>query len=434
MVAVKFFKSFSWVVLCTFLVGCAIIPAPPPVDEVIPVDSDELITQTSTLTVEETQNQPSDMVELTPIAEISPEPTPFLRINSQINLLAAGTYLVFYDLEIGTLEALSTQISLTSIGNGNDIFIHSTNSTFALVDEKLVNLKTREKFLVTPLDQTENCSISSISKSGEMLAAGCDQAGIMVFPIGGEWLNVLPEEYQTSLQVFPQLSPDEEQIAVCMNDPSNVGESKLVRANVNACLSDEECSPEVVVTGCEDLLFSWSPDAEMMAVAPQSQGIWIYDFVYGTRTELLTPEQTLKMDAIFWSPDGQRIAFTRTEGTEKKPYSVIYLANLQGGNPRLFYQSDNPIKLVGWLNIISEFKPNARYVVLPSENQYWLKDSPSHDAFNLKLFLADEKVRVLEKSEVVNGEEWWQVSVGDFTGWVVENLLYFQGDWAYGLG
>ena len=136
---------------------------------------------------------------------------------------------------------------------------------------------------------------------------------------------------------------------------------------------------------------------------------------------------------MFWSPDGRWIAYAQSEGTEEKPLSSIYLINATGSEPRLFFQSDHKIELVGWLNVISEFKPNNRYVVIPSEDQFWLKDIPSEDGFNLKLFIPEEKVRVNDQSEVVNGQKWWQVRVAEFTGWVQESALHFQDDWMFGL-
>lgn len=361
-------------------------------------------------------------------------PTPFLTIDSQINRLPAGFYLVFYDLKKGTLEALSFQIKLTTLATGNEIFKHSTNSIYALVGHKLINLQTRENTLVTDLDESEHCQISSISRAGNMLAAVCEKGGLKIFPVGGEWQTVNPEFKLFPLQVQPQLSPDDEQVAFCMNDPEDEGFSKLYRINLEACTSEGACEPKLINSSCDDSLIAWSPDAKMLAVSEQHQGIRLYDFVFGTKTEILTAEQTLQMNEMAWSPDGKQIAFTRPQGTEKKPTTSIYLVNIPRAEPRLFYTSENPIKLVGWLNIITAFKPNGRYEVLPSENQYWLKASPSQTAFNMKLFIAGEKVRVLEKSEVVDGEKWWQVRVGDFSGWVVENNLHFEDDWAYGLG
>lgn len=375
-----------------------------------------------------------DIVKETSTPDPIPEPTPFLRIDSQINLLPAGFYLVFYDLGKNSLEALSIQIKLTTIASGNEIFEHSTNTIYTLVGEKLVNLQTRENFLVSAFEDVETCEISSISKSGHMLAAGCENDGLKIFPIGSEWQTILPEENQSPLQVFPQLSPDDEQVAFCMNDPLEEDASKMYRVDLEQCMGGEECELELISSSCDDPIFAWSPDAKMIAIAEQRQGIRLFDFEFGTKTALLTPEQTLQMDELTWSPDSNRIAFTRQEGSEKKPFSSIYLVNIKGGEPRLFYQSEHPIKLVGWLNIITSFKPNGRYVVLPSENQYWLKDGPSHDSFNLKQFIAGEKVRILDKSEMVAGEKWWQIRVGEFTGWVVENSLHFQDDWAYGLG
>lgn len=422
------------VIIFVLVAGCTGITTEMSPDTQLTIDSPATKPAKTNSIENQTPGEPSiqDIKTATPIP--TSLPTPFLKIDSQINLLAPGFYLVFYDLNKGTLEALSFQMKLATIANGNEIFVHSTNTIYSLIGERLVNLQTRENFLVTALDPKENCQISSISLEGKMLAAGCEMGGLKVFSIGGEWQSVMPEFDQFSLQVLPQLSPSDQQVAFCMGDPEDEGSSKLYRIDLQACTSGEDCEPQVISNVCNDPLFAWSPDAKTMAVSDQRQGIRLFDFVFGTKTNLLTAEQTLQMDEIAWSPDGERIAFTRLEGSDKKPYSSIYLADVQGAEPRLFFTHENPIQLVGWLNIISPFNLNGRYEVLPSENQYWLKASPSHTAFNMKLFITGEKVRVLGKSERVDGEKWWQVRVGDFTGWVVENNLHFQDDWAYGLG
>lgn len=434
MVTVKSGRWIFFVLLFVLLAACnGVEPVATP-DKQMTVDPSVNTIGTTTLIENETSGKTPAIAEETSTSVPNSEPTPFLRIDSQINLLPAGFYLVFYDLEKNALEALSFQIKVTTIATGNEIFEHSTNTIYAQVGEKLVNLQTRENFLVSAFSDDENCEISSISKFGRMIAAGCEDNGLKIFPIGSEWQTILPEEIQSPLQVLPQLSPDDEQVAFCMNDSFQEDESRMYRIKLEQCMVGDECELQLISSSCDDPLFAWSPDAKKMAVAEQRQGIFLFDFEFGTKTELLTPEQTLQMDELVWSPDGDRIAFTRLEGSEKKPFSAIYLANIQGGEPRLFYQSEHPIKLVGWLNIITTFKPNARYVVLPSENKYWLKDAPSHDAFNLKQFIAGEKVRILDKSEMVAGEKWWQVQVAEFNGWVVENSLHFQDDWAYGLG
>ncbi|MBW6472493.1 MAG: hypothetical protein K0B14_05165 [Anaerolineaceae bacterium] len=434
MVTVKSGRFVFFVLMFVLLAGCSTGEPVATPDEQMTVDPSVNTIGTTTLIENETTPVTPDIGQETTTPEPIPEATPFLRIDSRINLLPAGFYLVFYDLEKNSLEALSSQIKLTTIATGNEVFDHSTNTVYALVGEKLVNLQTRENFLVSAFEDDESCEISSISKSGHMLAAGCENDGLKIFTIGSIWQTILPAKEQSSLQVLPQLSPDDEQVAFCMNDPLQEDATKMYRIDLEQCVAGEKCEPKLIFSSCDESIFSWSPDAKMMAVAEQRQGIRLHDFVFGTKTELLTPEQTLKVDELAWSPDGDRIAFTRLEGSEKKPFSSIYLVNIQGGEPRLYYQSDHPIKLVGWLNIITTFKPNARYVVLPSESQYWLKDAPSPDAFNLKQFIAGEKVRILDKSEMVAGEKWWQVRVAEFTGWVVENSVHFQDDWAYGLG
>jgi len=426
-------RMLNWVVFCSFLVACVPNLEMPTQNEVGNTEPvvEEFITTSPIAVMETSEPSNEDIVQST--TEITGVPTPYLKVDSQLNLLPAGFYLVFYDLENDSLQALSTQIKTTTIASGNGIFPHSTNNIYTLVGDKLMNMHTRENFMITPFEKDETCAIASISNSGKMLVAGCEPDTMKVFSVGDEWRNVFSENFRMTFDVLPQLSPDDQQVAFCMVDPDLEEFTRIYKVNLLTCSATENCVPELISDSCDDPLLAWSPDAKMMAVAEQHQGIRLIDFVFATRSELLSPTQTLKMDELAWSPDGQRIAFTRLEGTEKKPNSAIYLTNLQGGEPRLFYKSDHPIQLVGWLNIISSFKPNAQYIVLPSETQYWMKDKPSHDAFNLKQMIPGEKVRVMDKSSVVSGEEWWQVRVGDFSGWVVENSLHFQDDWAYGL-
>jgi hypothetical protein len=353
------------------------------------------------------------------------EPTPQLIIDSRLNFLPGGFYIIFYDLEKETLEALSFQLKVTTIGSGTDVFRHSDNSLYAIVGQKLVNLYTRENFLVPEFSSHEDCIVSSISRSGDMLLAGCENGGAAVFSISGEWKMMLPEK---SLS-HPQLSPDNEQIAFCMIDSSEEDLSKLYRSNLNQCLLEEQCDLMQISSTCEDILYDWSPDAKMIALSNQHQGIELIDLTMGRKTELLTSTKTGMIDDLAWSPDGRFIAFTQSEDHS----SSINLVNLQGSEPRLFYQSENQIKLVGWLNVITDFNATGQYLVLPSENQFWLKAAPSNDAFNSKLFVAGEKVRVLDQVEVVDGEKWWRMRVGDSIGWVAESSIHFQDDWMYGL-
>jgi hypothetical protein len=349
------------------------------------------------------------------------EPGPNLIIDSRLSFLPGGLYLVFYDLEKETLEALSFQLKVTTIGNGNGIFQHSDNILFALVGQKLINLFTRENFLVPEFSGRGDCTVSSISKTGDLLVSGCEQNGAAVFTVGGDWQLLYPDDHLSQIQ----LSPDHEQIAFCMLD----GTSRFYRSNLKECMLEGQCDLIQLASDCDDVLFDWSPDAKLIAFSKLRQGIELIELSTGSKTKLLTSTQTGIMEDIAWSPDGRFIAFTQTEND----LSSIYLFNVLGSEPRLFYQSENPIKLVGWLNAITDFNPTEQYIVLPSENQFWMKAGPSNDAFKSKLFLAGEKVRVMDQVEVVDGQKWWRVRVGDSIGWVAESSIHFQDDWTYGL-
>jgi SH3-like domain-containing protein len=407
------------------LVGCNGIDQPvnPSNQQPIVISPGTVVVQVDIVETPE-PGQPIIPEETSPPEQII-EPTPQLIIDSRLNFLPGGFYFVFYDLENGTLEALSFQLKATTIGSGTDVFLHSDNSLYAMVGQKLVNLNTRENFLVPEFTEREDCIVSSISRSGTMLAAGCEKDGAAVFSVGGEWNMLLPDKSLSQ----PQLSPDNDQIAFCMIDPQEEDLTRLYRSNLNQCLLEEQCDFIKISSSCEDILYDWSPDAKLIALSNQHQGIELIDLNTGSKTELLTSPKTGLIDDMAWSPDGRFIAFTQTE----EQSSSIYLVNLQGSEPRLFYQSENQIKLVGWLNVITDFNATGQYVVLPSENQFWLKASPSNDAFNSKLFLAGEKVRVMDQVEVVDGEKWWRVRVGDSIGWVAESSIHFQDDWMYGL-
>ena len=408
-----------------FLVACTGIDQPDnPTNQqpaVIPAGTD-LVQVDVVLTPDPIQTV---LLEETSSPEQIIEPTPQLIIDSRLNFLPGGFYLVFYDLEKETLEALSFQLKVTTIGIGTDVFMHSDNSLYAMVGQKLVNLHTRENFLIPEFTGHEDCIVSSISRSGGKLVASCENGGTAVFSVGGEWNMLLPEKSLSQ----PQLSPDNEQIAFCMIDPPEEELARLFRCNLDQCLLEEQCDLMQISSTCEDILYDWSPDAKLIALSNQHQGIELIDLNTGSKTELLTSTKTGMIDDLAWSPDGRFIAFTQTMDA----ISSIYLVNLQGSEPRLFYQSENQIKLVGWLNVITDFNATGQYLVLPSENQFWLKASPSNDAFNSKLFMAGEKVRVLDQIEVVDDEKWWRVRIGDSIGWAVESPIHFQDDWTYGL-
>ncbi len=389
-------------------------------------NTDEQISESTTATV------PSLTPEVTPPSDTSGQSESYFQIESQFKRLPGGSYLVYYDSGTNSLEALSFQLTTTTIAKSSQLFNFSTNMNFGLVNQTLVELQAGKKISIPEFDSQENCQVTSISRRGEFLLANCENQRIKILPVGQAWVNLLPENLQFKLFSDPILSPDDQQVAFCMQDPENETLIHFYRVDLESCMQGDKCELSLISTKCDEVLSAWSPDAKMIAISDQKQGIHFIEFLYRTKTELLNPLQTGKIDDMFWSPDGKWLAYSRSEGTQQDPKTSIYLFSLAGSEPRMFYQTDHPIKLVGWLNVVSEFKQNNHYAILPGENQYWLKDTPSQDGFNLKLFLPAEKVRVLDKMEIVKGEKWWQVRVGDFTGWVVENNLHFQDDWMYG--
>jgi len=428
------FRDIRWfVMVAVLLVGCVGQPTEPAQDTSNGTAIPDYIDETSIAQGTSFVPLSSDVVDITDTPEITPTPAPYLKVDSQINRLPAGSYLVYYDLKTNQLEAISSQITTTTIATGNEVFTLSPNINYALVDQKLVDLITRENFLVPVLEASLDCHVTSISRHGDTILANCEYGGIQLFKSGGEWQNILPDNMNSLVRSDPVLSPDDHQAVFCMQDTLDENKIRLYRVDLDLCADDSECELVQVSSSCEDALVAWSPDAKLMAVSDPKLGIQLLEFNFGTKTELLAPEKTHEIDAMFWSPDGHWIAYAQSEGTDQKPVSSFYLINATGSEPRLFYQSDHASRLVGWLNVISEFKPNNRYEVIPSEDQFWLKDIPSEDGFNLKLFIPDEKIRVNDQSEVVNGQKWWQIRVAEFTGWVPESALHFQDDWMFGL-
>ena len=367
------------------------------------------------------------------VSSPSPEPTilptSFYQVDSQFKLLPAGFYLTFFDLESNTLEALSFQLTQRTIAKSDSFSSHSNNSRFALNNNTLINLETKTSMHFPDLG-LPNCEIPSISVSGAVLVANCEKHGIFISREGSDWVNVF--DVDSSVE-YPLLSPDDQQIVFCINESNeNIG-SGIYRLSINECLQYGECKVTLTSTNCDNALYAWSPDAKMIAVAKQDQGIYLIDLATASRIELLTAQQVQTIENMVWSPDGQWIAYSVLQDKEGNFNTAIYLINIKATEPRLFFESDHKIQFVGWLNIISPFKSGKHYLVLPSETSLWLKDKPDPTAFNLKLFVPEERLIVLDKSELVNGELWWQVRVGDYSGWVKEDPLHFQDDWMYGL-
>ncbi len=371
---------------------------------------------------------PTENVENTITAQPTTKPTPYLKIDSQFNLLPSGLYLIYYDLDLNALIALSFQLTQTPIASSNQTFFHSNNSIYAMVDQSLTNLKLKSKMDI-PVLEHPNCDVSSISSSGTTIVSNCADGALFVLR-NNEWQRLFSANFPIT---HPILSPDDEQLAFCLTDSTEVYKSGLYRIQLDDCIEDENCPFTYITSECEGTLYAWSPDGTMLVVQDAGGKIHQFEFVLGSKTELAATDPDAEFEKLVWSPDGRWITFSTTQTSEEKISSAIYLMNLQVKEPRLFFESDHEIELVGWLNVITPFKTGNNYVVLPSENRYWLKGSPDEEAFNLKLLVAGEKMRVLEKSEVVKDEKWWQIRVGDYVGWVKENSLHFQDDWMYGL-
>lgn len=386
--------------------------------------------------IQETVDSPSP-VEFSPTEVIEEQitlaptanPTPFLKIDSQLLRLQPGMYLVYYDLETNDLIALSFQLSQTTIARSNQVYSHSINTIHALVADELINLLNDTKIKLPEFDN-HNCSFSSISKSGEMVVSSCVGGEVYIFTGGDNWKKLFTENYPIE---NPILSPDEEQLAFCLTKSIEDHTIGLYRINLEECLQNENCQFTFIASDCENTLYTWSPDANKIVVANAQGTFDEFEFLFGTKSELSTLPPEEKLTNIMWSPDGRWITFSTTKNEEEDGSSSIYLMNVQIKKPRLFFEVERPFKMVGWLNVVTPFQTGNHYVVLPSENQYWLKSAPNEESFNSKLLVAGERVRVMEKSEVVGNERWWQVRVGDFSGWVKENSQHFQDDWMYGL-
>lgn len=417
------------VIVIVFLVGCTqsefMATSPQPAN----LEPEETPNQTTANNPTSVEFTPTEVIIEQATQEATSIPVPFLMVDSQVKRLQPGLYLVYYDLETNDLVALSFQLSQTIIARSNQVNSHSNNVIHAQVADKLVNLLNKSETKLPEMDR-QDCAISSISNSGEIIVMNCLEGEVYIIDGGENWTRLLTTNYSIEQ---PILSPDEEQLAFCLPEPTEEHKIGLNRINLEECLQNENCPFILIAPECEEGDFAWSPDANKMVVVNSQNTFTEYEFILGTRSELsrLPPDE--KLSKILWSPDGRWITFSTQKSETDDLISSIYLMNVQVKEPRLFFELDQPVELVGWLNVVSPFQTGNHYVVLPSEKQYWLKGAPEEEAFNLKLLVAGERVRVLEKSEIVGSEHWWQVRVGDYTGWVKENSNHFQDDWMYGL-
>ena len=421
-------RKIVFLFLLVLLVGCTQSDLEETVEKTEALFTPEAPLLIETASPSQVDFSPTANIENAITAQPTTKPTPYLKVESQFNLLPAGLYLTYYDLDLNSLVALSFQLTQTPIASSNQAFFHSKNSIYALVDQSLTNLKLKSNTEI-PVLEHPNCQVSSISSAGTTIVSYCDDGAVFLLS-NNEWQRLFTEKFPI---INPILSPDDEQLVFCLADSIEVYKSGLYRIQLDECKEDENCPFTFITSECEGALYTWSPDGTMLAVAEAGGRFQQFEFVFGSKTELVAPDQDAELKRLVWSPDGRWITFSTMKTDEEKISSELYLMNLQVKEPRLFFETDHEIELVGWLNVITPFKTGNNYVVLPSENRYWLKDSPNEEGFNLKLLVAGEKMRVLEKFEVVDGEKWWQVRVGDYIGWVKENSIHFQDDWMYGL-
>jgi Tol biopolymer transport system component len=131
----------------------------------------------------------------------------------------------------------------------------------------------------------------------------------------------------TTGELVLSISPDGSSLAICkpVGTSNNVSEGEKVYATFLVNAAQNGASQELVQTGREQLMVSWSPDSKKISYFYDYR-IWIKDL--SQNKEVKVKISYLGGKAPDWSPDGQKLLFVGKAGAFKK--TSIYVLNADG--------------------------------------------------------------------------------------------------------
>ena len=227
-------RKIVFLFLLVLLVGCTQSDLEETVEKTEALFTPEAPLRIETASPSQVDFSPTANIENAITAQPTTKPTPYLKVESQFNLLPAGLYLTYYDLDLNSLVALSFQLTQTPIASSNQAFFHSKNSIYALVDQSLTNLKLKSNTEI-PVLEHPNCQVSSISSAGTTIVSYCDDGAVFLLS-NNEWQRLFTEKFPI---INPILSPDDEQLVFCLADSTEVYKSGLYRIQLDECKEDE---------------------------------------------------------------------------------------------------------------------------------------------------------------------------------------------------
>ncbi|MFC1878304.1 SH3 domain-containing protein [Chloroflexota bacterium] len=298
----------------------------------------------------------------------------------------------------------------------------------------IFDLKNRSRILLPKPDQ--GCSYSNGSPDLSRLLVWCNNGEIQILNVRNG--NVTPVAQPTNQMEYysnPQWSPDGSwiayfnRIAPFETDPGDgLHLEEISCPSISGTCNLEHRGPFLsdIYT---HLPYAWSPNSQEIALIAKSdtRPIQIFDLNSG-KFQALSPEGGYGfIESVAWSPDGEWIAYSRSESNTDPSIDIFLVKNDSLESLHLVDTSGTTI-IYFWLSISWPFQPGDTYQITQAGANLNLRQSPTIDADILQKLQTGNVVQILEGPVVADGYSWWRFLVieSGTEGWAVNQPTWYE--------
>ena len=237
----------------------------------------------------------------------------------------------------------------------------------------------------------------------------CDELSQKVTNIGSSgWVGTPTWSPDSSGIAFICSSANRPQIELCVY--SLLSE----RVNYLTELSDQTTS------------IDWSPIANQI-IYTSDDDIYLIQSEGGSSINLTKSEEWEENGSVYWSPDGQYIAFTSNyPDNDNSGFSVI----ASEGKERMDYHEMIPGSemFVSWLVIPVSIEIGDQLEITIAGKNLNLRQSPSLEGNSIRKLQPGDVIRIQDGPVDSGGYRWWNVTVENSTlsGWVAEQFQWYR--------